>query len=277
MLKIDLHIINAVSDMKKFLGALIVSSLAALGVFFTVNKAQAASLTIDPTYTFLRTYADTTYYNNVNTVAGNTKAISLADLGLKGGDFISLNVSGAFNTSVWSPGQTSDMIGVFSTSDQLLDASSEKRVVYAVALNKQDANQYGYTQNTWASRTLFDSTASPGSSLDSAKNAYMCSGASLSDSNRTCGNRTLFDGVFGIFGKTTLEIPTTAKFLFLAVNDIFYSDNTGKMLIDIDKTGTVDNQVSVPEPNTVLGVLVTIALALKMKRKQETAKATVHC
>lgn len=263
--------------MKKFLGALIVSSLAALGAFSTVNKAQAVSLTIDPTYTFLRTYADTTYYNNVNTVAGNTKAISLADLGLKGGDFISLNVSGAFNTSVWSPGQRSDMIGVFSTSDQLLDASSEKRVVNAVALNKQDANQYGYTQNTWTSRTLFDSTASPGSSLDSAKNAYMCSGASLSDSNRTCGNQTLFDSVFGIFGETTLEIPTTVKFLFLAVNDIFYSDNTGKMLVDIDKTGTVDNQVSVPEPNTVLGVLVMIVLALKMKRKQETAKATVHC
>ncbi|MHC5597788.1 MAG: PEP-CTERM sorting domain-containing protein [Nostoc sp.] len=263
--------------MKKFLGALIVSSLAALGAFSTVNKAQAASLTIDPTYTFLRTYADTTDYNNVNTVAGNTKAISLADLGLKGGDFITLNISGAFNTSVWNPGERSDMIGVFSTSDQLLDTSFQKRVVDAVALNNQDANQYGYTQNTWTSRTLFDSTASPDSILDSAKNAYMCSGASLSDSNRTCGKQTLFDGVFGIVGKMTLEIPTTAEFLFLAVNDILYSDNTGKMLVDIDKTGTVGNQVSVPEPNIVLGVLVAIAVALKMKRKQETAKATVHC
>ncbi|MEH1830679.1 MAG: PEP-CTERM sorting domain-containing protein [Nostoc sp.] len=263
--------------MKKLLGALIVSSLAGLGAFSTVNKAQAASLTIDPTYTFLRTYADTTYYNNVNTIAGNTKAISLADLGLTSGDFISLNISGIFNTSVWSPDQRSDMIGVFSTSDQLLDASSEKRVVGAVDLNKQDANQYGYTQNTWTSRTLFDSSASPGSSFDSAKNAYMCSGANLSDPTRTCGQQTLFDGVFGIFGETTLKIPTTAKFLFLAVNDNFYSDNTGKMLVDIDKTGTVGNQVSVPEPNTILGVLATIALAFKIKRKQQTAKATVHC
>ncbi|MEH1944373.1 MAG: hypothetical protein V7L01_29730 [Nostoc sp.] len=263
--------------MKKFLGALIVSSLAALGAFSTVNKAQAASLTIDPTYTFLRTYADTTYYNNVNTAAGNTKAISLADLGLKGGDFISLNISGVFNTSVWNPGERSDTIGVFSTSDRLLDGSSEKRVVDSLALNNQDASQYGYTQNTWTSRTLFDSTASPGSSFDSDKNAYMCNGATLSDSNRTCGNQTLFDGVFGIFGETTIEIPTTAKFLFLAVNDIFYSDNAGMMLVNIDKTGTVGNQVSAPEPNTVFAVLVTIALALKMKRKQKTAKATVRC
>lgn len=246
-----------------------VSSLVGLGAFFTVNKAQAASLTIDPTYTFLRTEADATYYNNVNTVAGNTKAISLADLGLQGGDLISLNVSGTFNTSVWNPSQRSDMLGVFSTSDQLLDTSSEKRVVDAVALNKQDANQYGYTQNTWTSRTLFDSTASPGSSFDSAKNAYMCSGASLGDPTRTCGQQTLFDGVFGIFGEMTFKIPTTAKFLFLAVNDNFYSDNTGKMLLDIDKTATVGNQTSVPEPNIVFGVLATIALALKMKRKHK--------
>ncbi|MEH2380276.1 MAG: hypothetical protein V7K27_15550 [Nostoc sp.] len=252
--------------MKKFLGALMVSSLVGLGAFSTVNKAQAASLTIDATDTFLRTYADATYYQGVNTVAGNTKAISLADLGLKGGDSISLNTSGIFNTSVWNPGQRSDMIGVFSTSDQLLDISSEKRVVDDVALNQQDANQYSYTQNTWTSNTLFDSTALPDSTFDSDKNAYMCSGASLSDTNRTCGQQTFFDGVFGIFGETTLTIPTTAKFLFLAVNDIFYSDNAGKMLVDINKTGTVDNQVSVPEPNAVLGVLAAIALALKMKR-----------
>ncbi|MEH2250091.1 PEP-CTERM sorting domain-containing protein [Nostoc sp.] len=259
--------------MKKFWSALMVSSLVGLGGFFTVNKAEAASLTIDPTYTFLRTEADTTYYNNVNTVAGNTKAISLADLGLRGGDLISLNVSSIFNTSVWNPDQGSNMIGVFSTSDQLLDTSSEKRVVDAVALNKQDTNQYGYTQNTWTSRTLFDSTASPGSSFDSAKNAYMCSSASLNDPTRTCGQQTLFDGVFGIFGEMTLQIPTTAKFLFLAVNDNFYSDNSGKMLVDIDKTLTVGNQASVPEPNTVLGVLATIALALKMKRKHKATNS----
>ncbi|QLE49869.1 PEP-CTERM sorting domain-containing protein [Nostoc sp. C057] len=258
--------------MKKFLGVLMVSSLLGLGAFSTVNKAQAASLTIDPTDTFLRTYADTTYYQGVSTVAGNTKAISLADLGLKGGDSISLNISGKFNTSVWSPGQRSDMIGVFSTSDQLLNTSFKQRVVDAVALNQQDANQYDYTQNTWTSNTLFDSTASPGSTFDPGKNAYMCSDTTLSDPNRMCGQQTLFDSVFGIFGETTLTIPTTATFLFLAVNDVFYSDNTGSILIDIGKTGTVDNQLSVPEPNTVLGVLATIALALKMKRKQQIAK-----
>ncbi|MFN6460882.1 MAG: PEP-CTERM sorting domain-containing protein [Nostoc sp. DedVER02] len=258
--------------MKKFLGVLMVSSLVGLGAFSTVNKAQAASLTIDPTDTFLRTYTDTTFYQGVNTVAGNTKAISLADLGLKGGDSISLNISGKFNTSVWSPGQRSDMIGVFSTSDHLLDTSSKQRVVDAVALNQQDANQYDYTQNTWTSNTLFNSTASPSSTFDPSKNAYMCSDATLSDPNRVCGQQTLFDGVFGIFGKTTLTIPTTATFLFLAVNDVFYSDNTGSILIDIDKIGTVDNQLSVPEPNTILGVLATIALALKMKRKQQIAK-----
>ncbi len=251
--------------MKKFLGALIVSSLAGLGVFSTVNKAQAALLTIDPTYTFLRTYDDTTTYQGVTTLAGNTEAISLADLGLQAGDSISLNISGTFNTSVWNPGQTrSDMIGVFSTSDQLLDSSYQQRVVGAVALNPQDANQYGYTQNTWTSNTLFDSTPDSGN--------YMCSDTTLSDPSRTCGQQTLFNGVFGIFGEETLTIPTTAKFLFLAVNDIFYSDNTGQMLVDIEKTGTVGNQVSVPEPNAVVGLLATIALALKMKRKQQTAK-----
>lgn len=258
--------------MKKFLGALMVSSLVGLGAFSSVNKAQAASLTIDPTYTFLKTYTDATYYQGVTTVAGNTKAISLADLGLKGGDSISLNISGTFNTSVWSPSQRSDMIGVFSTSDQILDTSSEKRVVDDIALNQQEANQYSYTQDTWTSNTLFDSTAFPDSTFDSGKNAYMCNDANLSDPNRTCGQQTFFDGVFGIFGETTLTIPTTAKFLFLAVNDIFYSDNTGNILVNIDKTVSVDNQVSVPEANAVLGVLATITLALKMKRKQLVAK-----
>jgi hypothetical protein len=123
---------------------------------------------------------------------------------------------------------------------------------------------------------LFDSTTYAGSSFDSSKQAYMCGGASLNDPSRQCGKQTLFDGVFGVFGQTTVTIPTTAKFLFLAVNDLFYSDNTGKMLVDIEKTGTrsnrvlvASNQVLVPEPSTVFGVLATIALGLKMKRKQE--------
>ncbi|MDZ8185805.1 MAG: hypothetical protein RMX96_13235 [Nostoc sp. ChiSLP02] len=255
--------------MNHFSRILLVFSLAGLG-FLSTNKAQAASFEIDPTYTFLKTYVDTTDYNGVKTIAGDTTAISLADLGLQGGNSIRLNISGKFNWSVWNPGEKSDMIGVFSASKKLLDASAGQRVADAITLNSKDSNEYGYTQTNWTSRTLFDSTYYSGSTYDWAKNAYMCSDANLSDSSRTCGQQTLFDGVFGIFGEMTIQIPTNAKFLFLAVNDIFYSDNTGKMLVNITKVETIDNQNQVPEPNTVLGAIATLALALRMKLKNET-------
>lgn len=257
--------------MNKFWRTLIVSGLAGLGLLST-TKAQAASFEIDPTYTFLKTYADTTYYNGVTTTAGNTKAISLADLGLKGGDSISLTTSGAFNWSVWNPGERSDMIGVFSASDTLLDASVTQRVVDAIALNSQDASQYNYTQTNWTSRTLFDSAYYAGSTYDGAKDAYMCDGASVNDPGRLCGKQTLFNGVFGIFGEMTVQIPTEAKFLFLAVNDIFYSDNTEKMVVNINKSGALSNATAVPEPSTFIGAAATIALALRLKRKKQIAQ-----
>lgn len=250
-----------------------VSSLAGLEIL-SATKAQAASFEIDPAYTFLRTYADTTDYNGVKTIAGDVKAISLSDNGLQSGDFIHLSTSGEFNFSVWNPGNMSDMIGVFSASDKLVDASAsaEKRVVDAIGLNSKDSNKYGYTDKTWTSRTLFDSNYYSDSTFDSAKNAYMCSGMSLSDPSRTCGQKTLFDGIFGIFSDITLQIPTNAKFLFLAVNDNFYSDNTEKMLLNISKTETINTQVAIPEANTILGIGATIALALRMKRKKQIAE-----
>lgn len=257
----------SIKRMNKIWRILMVSSLAGLGLLSS-NKAQAASFEIDPTYTFLKTYADTTYYNSVETIAGDTKAISLADLGLQGGNFIRLSISGKFNWSVWNPGERSDMIGVFSTSDKLLDSSAEQRVVDAITLN---SNQYTYTEANWTSRTLFDSTYYADSTFDSSKNAYMCSGATLSDPTRTCGQQTLFDGIFGIFGEMTIKIPTNAKFLFLAVNDIFYSDNTEKMLVHITKADTIANQTAVPEPNTIIGAVATLALALRMKFKKQVA------
>ncbi|MBD2439018.1 hypothetical protein [Nostoc sp. FACHB-110] len=257
--------------MKRLWRTLIVSGLAGLGLFST-TKAQAASLEIDPTYTFLKTYVDTTYYNGVTTTAGNTKAISLADLGLKGGDSINLNTSGAFNWSVWNPGYRNDMIGVFSTSDTLLDSSVTQRVVDAIGLNASDASKYNYTQTNWTSRTLFDSVNYAGSTYDSSKSAYMCDGASINDPGRLCGKQTLFDGIFGIFGQMTIQIPTDAKFLFLAVNDVFYSDNTEKMLVNITKSGSFTNSAAVPEPSMLIGAVATIAIALRMKRKQQIAQ-----
>ncbi|MEH2389845.1 MAG: hypothetical protein V7K14_29610 [Nostoc sp.] len=257
--------------MNKFWSILMVSSLAGLEIL-SATKAQAASFEIDPTYTFLRTYADTTDYNSVKSIAGDVKAISLSDNGLQSGDFIHLSISGEFNWSVWNPGNRSDMIGVFSASDKLLDASAEKRVADAIVLNSKDTNEYAYTDKTWTSRTLFDSNYYSDSTYDSAKNAYMCSGMSLSDPSRTCGQQTLFDGIFGILSEITLQIPTNAKFLFLAVNDNFYSDNAAKMLLNISKIETIDIQVAVPEANAILGIGATIALALRMKRKKQIAE-----
>ncbi|GBE94017.1 hypothetical protein [Nostoc cycadae] len=265
--------------MNKIWRILMVSSLVGLGTLFNA-KAQAASFEIDSTYTFLKTQADTTYYNGVQTIAGNTKAISLADLGLEAGNTIRLSTSGAFNWSVWNPGQRNDMIGVFSASDTLLDSSFQQRVTDAISLDSEEASKYGYTEASWTSNTLFDSSYAAGATFDSAKNAYMCDGASLSDPTRTCGQKTLFDGVFGIFGEMTIKIPTNAKFLFLAVNDIFYSDNTEKMLVDITNTESVNNlasakyvndTTSVPEPSAVVGIAATLALALKMKSKRQVA------
>ncbi|ALF53165.1 hypothetical protein ACX27_10415 [Nostoc piscinale CENA21] len=270
---------NKYKNMNRIWRILMVSSLVGLGTLFNA-KAQAASFEIDSTYTFLKTQSDTTYYNNVQTIAGNTKAISLADLGLEAGNTIRLTTSGAFNWSVWNPGQRNDMIGVFSASDTLLDSSFQQRVADAISLDAEDASKYGYTEANWTSNTLFDTTKQAGSTYDESKGAYMCNGETLSDVNRTCGQKTLFNGVFGILGEMTIKIPTNAKFLFLAVNDIFYSDNTEKMLVDITNAESVNNlssakyandTTSVPEPSAVVGIAATLALALRMKSKKQVA------
>ncbi|MBE9208166.1 hypothetical protein IQ244_16845 [Nostoc sp. LEGE 06077] len=270
---------NKYKKMNKIWSILMVSSLVGLGTLFNV-KAQAASFEIDSTYTFLKTQSDTTYYNNVQTIAGNTKAISLADLDLEAGNTIRLTTSGVFNWSVWNPGQRSDMIGVFSASDTLLDSSFQQRVANAISLDTEDASKYAYTDASWTSNTLFDTTYQTGSTYDASKGAYMCNGATLSEVNRTCGQKTLFDGVFGILGEMTIKIPTNAKFLFLAVNDIFYSDNTEKMLVDITNAKSVNNvasakyvnnATSVPEPSAVVGIAATLTLALRMKLKKQVA------
>ncbi|WP_190674609.1 hypothetical protein [Nostoc sp. FACHB-190] len=270
---------NKYKNMNRIWRILMVSSLVGLGTLVNA-KAQAASFEIDSTYTFLKTQSDTTYYNNVQTIAGNTKAISLADLGLEAGSTIRLSTSGAFNWSVWNPGQRNDMIGVFSASDTLLDSSFQQRVADAISLDAEDASKYAYTDANWTSNTLFDTTNQAGSTYDGSKGAYMCNGATLSDVNRTCGQKTLFDGVFGILGEMTIKIPTNAKFLFLAVNDIFYSDNTEKMLVDITNTESVNTvasakyvneTTSVPEPSAVVGIAATLALGLRMKSKKQLA------
>lgn len=257
--------------MKKILLKSLLSLSALLGgLSASQGIAQAATFTIDPTYTFLHTYKDRTTYNGITTNASDTLALSLENLGIKAGDFIKLNPFGGFDTTVLESGMQfrSDLIGVFSASNTLLAHSELKRVKDAIALNPGDV-QYQYNPSHWTSRTLFDPNFQPGSTYASEREAYMC-GGDLSNPNRTCGQETFFDGIFAIWEPIEIQVPTAAKFLFLAANDVFFSDNQGQIGIEIERVNSSKQEKNVPEPGTLFGIAIASSLTLILKQKRLT-------
>jgi hypothetical protein len=127
--------------------------------------------------TFLRINAEIT--------AKDAKAIDLAKLGLKTGDWLRLEVLGEFSYSDGEmPEDVKVMNGVFSSTARLLPADQLNRVVGAVDVGPEIATP----------PTMYGDYAT-----DVAQDFPIAS--------------------------TRIQIPAGARFLFVAPPDIFYSDN----------------------------------------------------
>jgi hypothetical protein len=137
----------------------------------------AVAIGIDARSTFLRT-------NGENT--SPSWPINLANLGLKAGDLIRLDVVGSFSYSGSEmPDEVKQMIGVFSSSATLLPADRRNRVAGAI-----DA------------------------------------GAEIVTAPTLVGGRDTDIAQDFPIGSLKIRIPPGARYLFVAAPDIFYSDNT---------------------------------------------------
>jgi hypothetical protein len=137
----------------------------------------ASVIGIDSRSTFLRTNGE---------AASPSWPINLANLGLKAGDLIRLDVLGDFSYSGGEmPDEVRQMIGVFSSSATLLPGDRLNRVAGAI-----DAGAEAVTEPTLIGRR----------DTDIAQD-------------------------FPI-GSLKIRIPAGAKYLFVAAPDIFNSDNT---------------------------------------------------
>ncbi len=149
---------------------------------FDVEKDAAASalavavIGIDARCTFLRTNDE---------VAPPSWPINLANLGLKAGDLIRLEVLGDYSYSRGEmPDEVNAMIGVFSSSATLLPADWLKRVEGAI-----DA------------------------------------GVEIATAPTLVGSRDTDIAQDFPIASQKVRIPAGAKYLFVAAPDIFYSDN----------------------------------------------------
>jgi hypothetical protein len=141
------------------------------------EPVRASIIGIDARCTFQRTSGEN---------ACASWPINLANLGLKPGDRIRLEVLGDFSLAAGQlPDETRLMIGVFSSSATLLPGDKLNRVAGAI-----DAGAEVVTAPTWHGRR--DTDIAQDFAIDSIK----------------------------------IRIPAGARYLFIAAPDIFSSDNT---------------------------------------------------
>jgi hypothetical protein len=186
-------------------------------------SAGAATISIDPTRTFLMTAGDP--WDGIGSVFGS-RPIRLADYGIAPGDVVLLeqlgdyyNGSEGYSGNVASLDTLTAMIGIFSSTDELLASNLLNRVPGAL-----DAGQYIGTMNT-----LYGGAGNAGVPTDIP-----------------------FD--FGI-GANIFKIPNEAAYLFGAAHDVYYSDKSDP---DADFALRITQVAPVPEPAT--GILLALGL-----------------
>lgn len=154
-------------------------AVGVLGLTAPVAQAGTYTLTVDPSLTFLHTNQDT---------AGSTVAIDLWALGIHEGDSLLLERLGAFapHGTGAADDHAAGMIGVFSSTNELLDGSFLNRVTGAI-----DA----------------------GTDVTTSVSYY---GAMASNITQD----------FAIGNGTTLTAPVGGRYLFVAASDSYWGDNT---------------------------------------------------
>lgn len=149
---------------------------------------------VDPGATYLRT-------SPLDPYARNTVPIDLFSFNLYPGDLIRLERVGAYNPfgqfNLWPPSDTfEDMIGVFSSSPDLLPTNLVNRVAGAI-----DAGTDVDTYVTWGDNLPRDI-----------------------NEDFWISSNSFWTGSYPDHS-ATLNIPTSARYLFVSALDSFYGDN----------------------------------------------------
>ena len=196
------------------------------------TEAMAVTISIDPLRTFLFTNNDPCNPWCGSGSVPNSIPIALGGLGISGGDTIQLERLGAFYDGTygygpgidpWSLQTSTEMIGVFSSSDVLLAPNVLNRVPGAI-----DA---GIPVVTW--------------------NTYF-------------GNMSTDIPQDFRIADTIVQVPLGANYLFVAAEDIYYSDNSDP---DGDYAVRITQLASVPEPSTFVLLLPVLAAFCLLSRK----------
>jgi hypothetical protein len=187
------------------------------------GSSGATTIFIDPTRTFLMTAGDP--WDGGEPVPGSI-SLRLADYGIAPGDSVLLEQLGdyyngaeGYHGNEASLDTLTAMIGIFSSTDELLAPNLLNRLPGAL-----DAGQYIVTMNT-----LYGGVGNAGVPTDIP-----------------------YD--FGI-GFNIFLIPTGAAYLFVAVHDVYYSDNSDP---DLDFAVRLTRITPVPEPAS--GILLALGL-----------------
>ena len=201
-----------------------------MAVFFSHSEAMAITISIDPLRTFIFTN------NDPDSGSGSVPysiPIALGDLGISGGEFIQLERLGAFYDGTYGYGAGINTLSL-QTSTEMIGVFSSSDVLWAPnVLNRvPGAIDAGISVVTW--NTLYGNL-----STDIPQDFRIAN--------------------------TIVQVPLGANYLFVAAEDIYYSDNSDP---DGDYGVRITPLASVPEPATLLllgPVLITGGL-LSRKR-----------
>ena len=206
-------------------------SLVSVLLLFSSIEAGATTISIDPLQTFLFTNNDP--WSGNGSVPGSLP-IALGSLGISGGQFVQLEQLGSFydGTYGYGPGVDASNLAV---STEMIGVFSSTNVLLAPNLLNRvpGAIDAGIPVVTW--NTLF-------------------------------GNMSTDIPQDFRIANTLVQVPLGANYLFVAAEDIYYSDNSNPN----GNYGVRITVASVPEPSTLL--LLPSALGiLFFLRKQRVA------
>jgi len=201
-------------------------------VFFSYTEAIATTISIDPLRSFLFTNNDP--WSGNGSVPGSIP-ISLGNLGISGGQFVELQQLGSYYDGTYRYGPGIDAANLALSTEMIGIFSSTDVLLAPNLLNRvPGAIDAGLPVVTW--NTLF-------------------------------GNMSTDIPQDFRIANTIVQVPLGANYLFVAAEDIYYSDNSnpnGNYGVRITPIG------SVPEPSTALLLPSALGIAFLL-RKQRVA------
>lgn len=202
-----------------------------LVLWFSNSEARATTITIDPLRTFLFTNNDPCNPWCGSGSVPNSIPIALGDLGISGGEFIQLERLGAFYDGTYGYGPDIDTLSLQTSTEMIGVFSSSGVLLGPDVLNRvPGAIDAGIPVVTW--------------------NTYF-------------GNLSTDIPQDFRIANTIVQVPLGANYLFVAAEDIYYSDNSDP---DGDYAVRITQLWSVPEPSTFLLFLPAFVVLCPLSR-----------